>query len=118
MAKPLSTELKWFLLTVPICYALLCVSAVVYHREGWEAVYWLLWVAAFLAVEIPSIFNARKGDTFSEVWWRFFRIKGGLDKHGNQMRPLPLALGIPIHVGIVAFGVWLIGHLGFGLWGG
>lgn len=71
-------------------------------------VFWALWVGAFLAYELPAVFNAAQEDTFSEFFWGLFRINDSL----------PLWQSIPIHGAIVAFGVWLIGHLAFGLWGG
>lgn len=80
-------------------------------------VIWTVWILLFLAIEIPAVFNAKKGDTFTEVWRRFFRIRGGHDQYGNPIKPFPLWIGIPIHTGIVAFGIWLIGHMAFGLWG-
>lgn len=71
-------------------------------------VFWALWVGAFLAYELPAVFNAAQEDTFSEFFWGLFHINDSL----------PLWQSIPIHGAIVAFGVWLIGHLAFGLWGG
>lgn len=71
-------------------------------------IFWALWVGAFLAYELPAVINGAQGDTFSEFFWGLFRIN----------ETLPLWQSIPIHATIVAFGIWLIGHLGFGLWGG
>ena len=90
---------------------------------NWHILYWALWIGAFLVVEIPAIFNARLGDTFSEAWWRWLRIRGHeaveqSDGTYKVLRPYPLWVAIPLRVAIVLFGVWLIGHLGFGLWGG
>lgn len=83
--------------------------------------FWVLWIVAFLAVELPAVFNAKKGDTFSEAWWRFLRIRTGkvVGPQGDvvYVKPWPLWISVPLHLIIVAFGVWLIGHLGFGLWG-
>ena len=33
---------------------------------------WLAWVAAFFALEIPAVLNARKGDTLSEQFRLWF----------------------------------------------
>lgn len=89
---------------------------------NWEILWWAGWIIAFLAVELPAVFNAKLGDSFSETWWRWLHIKGGMrptpDGGVVAVKPLPLWAAIPIRMVIVAFGVWLIGHLGFGLWGG
>lgn len=31
---------------------------------------WILWIAAFFAIEIPAALNPAKGDTFSELLWK------------------------------------------------
>lgn len=90
---------------------------------SWEAFFWFLWIAAFLVVELYAVFNAKLGDTFSESWWRYLRIKTGnvTTKDGRVVayeKPWPLWVSLPLRAVIIAFGVWLIGHLGFGLWGG
>jgi hypothetical protein len=95
-------------------------TSMLFHN--WQILYWAGWIIAFLAVELPAVFNARLGDTFSETWWRWLHIKGGMrptpDGGLVAVKPLPLWAAIPIRIVIVGFGVWLIGHLGFGLWGG
>jgi hypothetical protein len=77
--------------------------------KKWMPVYWVIWVLGlFLVPELIAVFNNTKGDTFSETWWNVF------DTNNNE----PTAL---TYVGIaVTFitGIWLIGHLSFGLWGG
>lgn len=90
---------------------------------SWEVFFWLLWISAFLIVEVRAVFNAKLGDTFSESWWRYLRIKTGtvVTKEGHTVayeKPWPMWFSIPLRIAIVAFGIWLIGHLGFGLWGG
>jgi hypothetical protein len=89
---------------------------------NWEIFFWGLWIGAFLLVEIPAVFNGKLGDTFSETWWRWLRIKGGYrprpDGRNVYIKPWPLWATVPLRVVIVGFGLWLIGHLGFGLWGG
>lgn len=84
---------------------------------SWQPIYWALWIVAFLAVELPAVFNSKKGDTFTESWRRFLRIRGGYDDLGRPLKPFPLWVSITLHTGIVVFGVWLIGHMAFGLWG-
>lgn len=92
-------------------------TGVIAENLGWEPVFWGVWITAFIVVEIPAVFNARKGDTFTESWRRWLHIKGGYDGVGQPVKPYPLWIGIPVQVAIVSFGVWLIGHLGFGWWG-
>lgn len=41
--------------------------------SGWT-VAWLLWLAAFAAIELPAILNKTRGDTLSEHVWKWFRI--------------------------------------------
>jgi hypothetical protein len=77
--------------------------------KKWMPVYWVVWVLGlFLIPELIAVFNGTKGDTFSETWWNVF------DTNNNEPTVLT-------YVGVaVTFitGVWLIGHLSFGLWGG
>jgi hypothetical protein len=97
-------------------------ALIAYSLHNWQVLYWGLWITAFLAVELPAVFNGRLGDTFSETWWRWLHIRGGMrptpDGRAIYVKPLPLWLAIPIRIVIVGFGVWLIMHLGFGWWGG
>lgn len=97
-------------------------ALIAWGLQNWEVLYWALWISAFLVVELPAVFNGKKGDTFSETWWRILRIRGGhepLPGGGFTMiKPFPWWVSLPLHIAIVAFGTWLIGHLGFGLWGG
>lgn len=85
--------------------------------ENWEPWFWSAWLIMFLVVEIPAILNARKGDTFTESWRRWWRIRGGVDATGIPVKPWPIWVAVPVHLGMLAFGIWLTGHLGFGLWG-
>lgn len=103
--------------SLPVMFSLLAWAA-----HNWHVLYWGGWIVAFLLVEIPAVCNAKLGDTFSETWWRWLRIGHG-DRVMNRgelqvLKRFPLWVAIPLRLLIVAFGVWLIGHLGFGLWGG
>jgi hypothetical protein len=73
-----------------------------------SSVFWALWLLAFGFYEGQAIFNAAEGDTFSEFWWILFKTN----------TDIPLWWSIVSRVAVAGFGVWLIGHLGFGLWGG
>lgn len=59
---------------------------------------WILWILAFLAIELSALFNRRPGDTLSELVWNLFAIRG--KPLGWQLRRLALALGL----------VWLVAH--------
>lgn len=67
---------------------------------------WIAWGAAFLVIEGVALVNKQPGDTLSEHVWRWFRIKG--------KSPSWTAA----RFGLLAFLVWLTGHLAFGLWAG
>lgn len=96
--------------------------------SNWYVLFWGFWIAAFLAVELPAVFNARKGDTLSEQLWRWLRINGGRfrakelhplpDGTMKLVKPFPLWATIGVRIVIVGFGLWLTGHVAFGLWGG
>lgn len=73
--------------------------------SGWT-IAWLIWGAAFLAIELPAAFNRRPGDTLSETVWRWFRVKD----------PRPTAVTWTLRVALAAFLVWLTVHLTFGVW--
>lgn len=64
---------------------------------------WLLWIAAFLAMEIPELLNNATGDTLSEKVWSWFAIKNatsGKARVAGQARRFVL----------VAFLAWLCLH--------
>jgi hypothetical protein len=67
---------------------------------------WILWIAAFVALEAVALLDKRRQDTFSEFMWRLFRVR---DRR-------PTALTWVARAALVAFGVWLTGHLAFGWW--
>jgi len=112
------SDLTLVILAIPSSSAMIAWAV-----ENWHVVWWGLWIAAFLAVELTAVFNARLGDTSSEAWWRYLRIKTGpvVTQDGKRIqyfKPWPLWIAVPLRLVVVAFGIWLIGHLGFGLWGG
>lgn len=39
--------------------------------SGWT-IAWLVWLAAFAAIEGPALFNKTPGDTLSEHVWKWF----------------------------------------------
>lgn len=67
---------------------------------------WIAWLLGFVALEGIALARKAKGDTLSEHVWGWFRVR--------DARPTPLVwlLRVPLLVG----GVWLTGHLAFGLW--
>lgn len=71
--------------------------------SGWT-VAWLFWIAAFLAIEVPALFNKEPGDTLSEHIWKWFSVK---DKsRGWQARRFVL----------VTFLAWITLHFATGGW--
>ncbi|GAA2609536.1 hypothetical protein SMC26_39390 [Actinomadura fulvescens] len=67
---------------------------------------WAAWVVFFLVVEGIALARGAKGDTFSEHWWRVWRVR--------ERVPVPLRW---LLAGVqLTFGVWLVGHLTFGWW--
>jgi hypothetical protein len=65
---------------------------------------WLLWLAAFLALEGSALFNHISGDTLSENTWAWFHV---FDPHpGLLLGTLRVLLGL--------FLLWLAFHLTFG----
>ena len=70
---------------------------------GWT-ILWLVWLAGFLAIELPAVFNKQPGDTLSEHVWKWFSIKG--KPKGYKVRRL----------GFLVFWAWLTVHFFFGGW--
>lgn len=70
---------------------------------GWTWL-WLIWIAGFLAVELPAAFNKQPGDTLSEHVWKWFSIKN--KSKGYKARRL----------GFLAFWAWLTVHFFSGGW--
>lgn len=75
-------------------------------RVSGFTVAWTFWILFFLVVEGYALLRPTRGDTFSEHWWRLFRVR----EH------VPAWLRAVLTVVQLAFGVWLTGHLVFGIW--
>jgi hypothetical protein len=67
---------------------------------------WLAWLVMFLSLEIYGLITNRRGDTFSENVWRWFRV----------MDERPTILMWSLRAVLLVFLVWLTGHLVFGWW--
>jgi hypothetical protein len=61
---------------------------------------WIFWIGSFLAIEIPALCDAKKGNTFSEAWWWFLGIGEKGHKHARVLRIVALS-----------FSAWLSTHL-------
>jgi hypothetical protein len=82
-------------------------------RQGWAVwaaqldpytLAWILWVAAFFAIEIPAIRNRREGDTLTEHLRKWFAVQSGSGPGtGRWWRLRRLAL--------LAALAWLVVHL-------
>ncbi len=68
--------------------------------------YWLAWIlGGFAAPEtIALIRNPR--DTLSETVWSWFGVKTGM----------PIWQWNVLHIALLAFMVWLLGHMAFRIW--
>jgi hypothetical protein len=72
--------------------------------KTWYTIGWLVWFAAFAALEGPALFNHLAGDTLSEHVWSWFRV---FDPHpGVLFGTLRVLLGLGL--------TWLALHLTFG----
>lgn len=52
---------------------------------------WVVWVLMFFAIEVPALFNKKKGDTLSEVIryaFGFSKRAGDVQSNGMRMRRL------------------------------
>lgn len=74
--------------------------------SGWT-IAWLVWIAAFGVVEGLALANRTPGDTLSEHVWKWFGVRG---RNGGGWTWKRYAL--------LAFLVWLLGHLTLGWWAG
>lgn len=69
---------------------------------------WLIWIAGFLAIELPAIWLGPKDGsaTLSGHVWSWFRVR---DRR-------PTVLTWVLRAPLYAFLIWLAGHLAFGWW--
>lgn len=67
---------------------------------------WALWILAFAVLEGIGLWDNRPGGTLSELTWRTFRVR---DRR-------PTALTWILRGILLAFLIWLTGHLGLGWW--
>ena len=52
---------------------------------------WVLWILQFFAIEVPALFNKKKGDTWSEVLryiFGFSKRAGDVQSNGMRLRRL------------------------------
>jgi hypothetical protein len=64
-------------------------------------VLWVIWIAAFFAIEMSALFTGHSQFSLSELTWRLERVH-----HGWTFARFLVA----------AFCLWLAGHLVWGLW--
>lgn len=64
---------------------------------------WIGWLALFLGIEIPGLFNKTPGDTLSEHVWKWFAI----DKAKTKKRQVA---GQARRFVLLAFMAWLTAH--------
>jgi len=73
--------------------------------SGWAWV-WLVWMSVFAVVEGMALANKSKDDTLSEHVWKWFHVDGRR----------PTGFTWVLRGLLLTFLVWLVGHLGFGVW--
>ena len=69
-----------------------------------DAPLWVVWIAQFVAIELPALYNAKKGDTLSEVFRYVFGFStraGDVQSSGMKARRLSF----------YAMSGWFIGHI-------
>jgi hypothetical protein len=76
------------------------------NPNQWFTTFWIIWLLAFLPVEIWALITKSRGDTFSEHVWHWFKV----------MDDRPTAWTWLWRVPLLVFLVWLTGHLVFGWW--
>ncbi len=64
-------------------------------------VLWLLWICAFLGIEIPAALNKTTGDTLSENMWNWFSV--GQRKRWWKIRLVVLGVFWVLGVGVAHF---------------
>ncbi|HNP65788.1 MAG TPA: hypothetical protein PKH39_17785 [Woeseiaceae bacterium] len=65
---------------------------------------WVVWIAQFIAIEVPALFNKKDGDTWSEVLryiFGFSKRAGDIQSHGMRAR----------RVSFYAVSAWFIAHI-------
>lgn len=68
---------------------------------------WIGWVLFFLVVEGIALVRPQRDDTFSEGWWAVFR---------SRVKTVPWYFRVLLLVPQFVLGIWLLGHLPFGIW--
>jgi len=69
-------------------------------------IFWIAWLAGFLAVEGRALLSRTPGSTLSEHVWAWFHVRD----------PRPTALVVVARVLLGVFLAWLLGHLTMGWW--
>lgn len=73
---------------------------------GWQW-YWLGWILAGFGVpETIALTTGRYEDTLSDTVWNWFGVKTGM----------PIWQWNILHLFLLAFMVWLMGHMAFRIW--
>lgn len=67
---------------------------------------WLLWLAAFAAIEGAALTRVKANATFSQHVWAWFHVRD----------PRPTGRTWVLRAVLLAFLIWLTGHLAFGWW--
>lgn len=68
---------------------------------------WIIWLLQFAAIELPAIFNKKKGDTLSEVIRFFFGFSKRSQVQGTMMK---LRRG-----SFYVFCTWFFAHIVWGI---
>jgi len=74
--------------------------------NGWQW-YWAGWILVGFAVpETIALATGRYKDTLSETVWSWFGVRTGM----------PIWQWNVLHLLLLAFMVWLLGHMAFRIW--
>lgn len=73
--------------------------------NGW-AWYWLGWVVIGFGLPETIAIARDPDDTLSDTVWRWFGVREGM----------PIWQWNILHIALLAFMVWLFGHMVFGIW--
>lgn len=73
--------------------------------SGWSW-YWLLWIVVGFAVPETIALVRNPKDTLSDTVWSWFNVKTGM----------PIWQWNVLHVALLGFLIWLLGHMAFRIW--
>ena len=69
-------------------------------------IYWAIWIVAGFVVPETIALVRNNSETLSDTIWKWFGVKNGI----------PISHWTVLHFFLLAFMIWLLGHMAFRIW--